>query len=193
MYTRREFFTRFRDALIEQLPVPAGGPSAVEAPSEPPRQAWVRPPGALPESAFLSTCTRCTDCQEACPYDSIRRLGPEFGDAAGTPAVIPEESPCYLCEDMPCIAACEPAALLPVKPSDVRMGLAVLKADDCYLSAGQPCDYCMTRCPLKPEAIAAGSNGLPIIDASHCAGCGVCAYLCPGDAIGIEPFNDIHE
>jgi len=148
---------------------------------------WLRPPGALPEPEFLTVCTQCTDCQEACPYDSIRRLGPEFGSASGTPAIIASESPCYLCEDMPCIVACEPRALLPVTRGDVRMGTAVLDADRCYLSQKQPCDYCLVRCPIGTTAIHVGTDGLPEIVEDHCAGCGVCAYLCPGDALRIEP------
>lgn len=150
-------------------------------------QRWLRPPGALPEPEFLKACTRCTDCQEACPYLAIRRLGPEFGDAVGTPAIIVEETPCYLCEDMPCIAACNDGALLATAPDQVRMGTAVLQYDLCYLSHGQPCDYCVKRCPLSDMAIAFGDNRLPVINTEGCAGCGVCAYLCPADALIIKP------
>ncbi|MCH8966781.1 MAG: 4Fe-4S binding protein [Planctomycetes bacterium] len=76
---------------------------------------WLRPPGALrDEDAFRSACTQCTACQDVCPHDSIRRLGTEFGVDAGTPAIIPDESPCYLCVDFPCIDVCEPGALQPL-------------------------------------------------------------------------------
>jgi len=156
---------------------------------EPDTRRWLRPPGALPESQFLSTCTRCTACQEVCPYQSIRRLGPELGSVAGTPAIIPDESPCYLCEDMPCIAACEPRALLPVPRADVRMGLAVIDEAACYVTQRQPCDYCVTRCPLRHEAIGWDESGFPRIVETGCTGCGVCAYLCPARAIAIAPIR----
>lgn len=72
---------------------------------------------------------------------------------------------------------------MPVR--QVRMGTARLNPSACYLAQGQPCDYCMVRCPLKDEAISMGPKGLPEIHASACAGCGVCAYLCPSDALSI--------
>lgn len=148
---------------------------------------WLRPPGALAEPEFLDKCTRCTDCLMACPHQAIRRLGPEFGDDFGTPAVIPLETPCYLCDDLPCVTACKTGALRCETRGEVDMGVAVLARDKCYLSQGQPCDYCIERCPLKSEAIVLGGNGLPLIDPQGCTGCGVCAYLCPADALTIVP------
>jgi ferredoxin-type protein NapG len=159
--------------------------------SQPP--AWLRPPGALNEAAFLETCTRCTACQEVCPYQSIRRLGPEFGAAAGTPAIIPNESPCYLCADTPCISSCEPRALVLTTPPDVNMGIAVLDRQTCYLSQGQPCDYCVKCCPLRDRAIAWGADGLPDVRDQDCTGCGVCAYLCPAGALSIMPAETLHQ
>ncbi len=193
--SRRDFFTRFSKSVIADAlhSVEALRSSIVQqaAPDgAPPPAVWLRPPGALREDRFHATCTRCTACQEACPYDSIRRLGPEFGVNADTPAIIPSESPCYLCEDMPCITACEPKALLPIGRGEVAMGIAEIRNADCYLSAGQPCDYCMTKCPLGSDAIALGEQGLPVVSSTGCTGCGVCAYLCPADAISIRPRHE---
>ena len=195
--SRRDFFGRFGRTLVGEVVETAGAVRQgvvraflVDEKKEEKAdvRSWLRPPGALPEAQFLTACTRCTACQEACPYDSIRRLGPELGTVSGTPAIVASESPCYLCEDMPCITACEPKALLPVSRGDVRMGTAVLDADRCYLSTNQPCDYCVVRCPIGNTAIYFGSDGLPAVSKDHCTGCGVCAYLCPGDALSIEPI-----
>lgn len=192
--TRRQFFSqvgrRLTSNVASACEVVGRSAAAVADIKEKPIQKWLRPPGALDEKAFLATCTKCTDCQTACPYDSVRRLGPEFGAGAGTPAIIPDESPCYLCEDMPCISVCEPGALRPLGRSAVSMGVAVLEVDRCYVAQGQPCDYCFTRCPLQGSAITRTDGGLPVITESGCAGCGVCAYLCPGDAIRIHPIQD---
>ncbi len=186
-YTRRQFFSGVAHALadsVEKMAVRAAKPFRDDAPPAPPSSPpFLRPPGARVEPAFLNTCTRCTDCIEACPYDSIRRLGPEFGDIAGTPGIIPDESPCYLCEDMPCISACEPAALMPTPREQVDMGLAVIDLTTCYQAAGQPCDYCVVRCPLKQTAIRMNEDDVPQIDPQGCVGCAVCAYLCPANAI----------
>jgi len=151
-----------------------------------PLRDWVRPPGALPDNdAFRTACTRCTDCIEACPYQSIRRLGPEWGADAGTPAIIPAESPCYLCDGLPCTVACGPGALRPTARRDVTMGLARIRYDACYQAQGQPCDYCVARCPLKGEAIRFDGGRRPVVSEENCTGCGVCAYLCPPNAIDI--------
>ena len=182
-YTRRGLLTGIARALAEGVPESCPRPPAL-----PP---FLRPPGAIDESAFHRTCTRCTDCLDACPHQAIRRLGPEFGEQAGTPAIIPEESPCLLCEDLPCIAACTTAALQPVPRRRVRMGTARIDLDRCYLAMGQPCDYCLTRCPLKREAIDLDDRGLPKIHDANCTGCGVCQFICPAPrgAVTVTPAH----
>lgn len=191
--TRRRFFGQLGRSLLADAVDALDSLRSEWASPDPPAadgpvtRRWLRPPGALPESQFLSTCTRCTACQEACSYQSIRRLGPEFASLAGTPAVIPHESPCYLCEDMPCIAACAPLALLRVPRKEARMGLAVIDASACHVAQGQPCDYCVARCPLRDAAILWDASGLPRVIEGRCTGCGVCAYLCPAQAIVIVP------
>jgi ferredoxin-type protein NapG len=175
--SRRQFFVDFGRVLIESLAKPRRAP----------RPIGVRPPGALPEPEFLKRCTRCTDCLEACPYDAISRLGAKYGGLEGTPIIVVEETPCYLCEDMPCIAVCEPESLTPISRAQVRMGTAELNERACYLSQGEPCDYCVSKCPLGEKAISLGAGGIPEIHGAGCAGCGVCAYLCPPSALTIIP------
>lgn len=154
---------------------------------------WLRPPGALPEKVFLRTCTRCTACQEACPHGSIRRLGSEFGRGAGTPVIVPQEAPCYLCAEMPCVTACAAGALQRRSPTDVAMGTARLDRERCHVTRGQPCDYCLKHCPLGAAAITRGHGGLPLVHAEACAGCGVCVYLCPAGALHIASTSERKE
>src|SRR5437867_393761 len=132
-------FVKHRDAPTEKAPAPA-------------RRDWLRPPGAAPESIFLARCTRCGDCVKVCPYGSIK-----FDQRNGSPVIFPDDIPCYLCEDFPCIAACGTEALLPVEGREqVRMGTAVVSHRDC--TAGQGCNACVSRCPT--DALAMDQIGL---------------------------------
>ncbi|MCK6473613.1 MAG: 4Fe-4S dicluster domain-containing protein [Planctomycetes bacterium] len=148
---------------------------------------FLRPPGALPEPQFLEACTRCDDCVAACPHMAIRKAGGEFGDALrATPIILPRLAACRLCLHWRCIDVCRPQALRrPAERKDVRMGMARIEAKKCYAFQGQPCDYCVSKCPLKRDAIAFDENRRPVVNEDGCVGCGVCAELCPGEAIGI--------
>jgi len=150
-----------------------------------------RPPGAIEEGVFLLTCTRCAACADACPHDAIVVAREDQGVAVGTPIIRPAESPCRLCEDMPCIAACEDDALL---PSDrVKMGTAHISMTNCLAYAGQICDYCFTQCPLRRTAIVMEGRKTRVIE-DECVGCGICEEICPapGGAITVIPSNDSH-
>jgi ferredoxin-type protein NapG len=106
------------------------------------------------------------------------------------PIIIAKESPCYLCPELPCIAACLTKALLPLKdPSKVRMGLAVVSRDDC--TADQGCQSCVARCPV--EALSTNFNDLyPVVDEAKCVGCGMCEETCStvNDRIAITVISE---
>ncbi|MEK7865867.1 MAG: 4Fe-4S dicluster domain-containing protein [Planctomycetota bacterium] len=149
----------------------------------------VRPPGALPERAFLDKCTRCDACIRACPHFVVRKAGPELGARiGGTPVLDPRENPCRFCDGLPCIAACEPGALVaPAAGAKARIGLARVDKDRCFMALGQPCDYCQKSCPVRPRAIKVGGFRVPaVVDAATCTGCGECAQICPAKAVRIQ-------
>ena len=130
-----------------------------EQPAPPPvRTDWLRPPGAADEALFLERCTQCGDCAKVCPYGSIT-----FHPQNGTPVIFADRMPCYLCEDVPCIAACATEALLPVEGREqIRMGLAVVSHQVC--TAWHPCPAVQTLCETiaRPNRICSrpstGSN-----------------------------------
>lgn len=180
---RSLLFGRFLRELEE--PAPA-------TPVLPPRRAvtlpLLRPPGAIEESAFLESCTRCDACIKACPHDALVGASPRLRDAAGTPIIAPSLAPCLLCDARPCISACETGALLPQLPS--AMGTARIDPTTCLAHQNSFCSTCAERCPV-PGAIVV-EFGRPRVDASACVGCGVCQYHCPApeNAIAILPnFN----
>ncbi len=121
-YGRRDFlkdsvFSTVRAAheLVKQ----ADGLPAEPLPP-PVRVDWLRPPGAVAEHLFLERCTKCNDCVVACPPGAIVAHPQD-----GTPVVFADQSPCLLCEDLPCITACRVDALVPVEGmGQVHMGIA---------------------------------------------------------------------
>jgi MauM/NapG family ferredoxin protein len=141
----------------------------------------LRPPGAQPEPLFLAMCTRCDACTAACPHEAI---AVHYGAGAphdGTPYLWNlSQSPCLLCEDMPCIAACPTEALLPTQPAEVRIGEAVLDTLTCTAFRGSGCKTCYDVCPFPDQAIEIREN-LPFVLPDACTGCGICQHHCPTD------------
>jgi ferredoxin-type protein NapG len=157
----------------------------------------LRPPGAAPEADFLGTCIRCGLCVEACPYETLSLATPGAAGSAGLPSFTPRDVPCYLCQDIPCTAACPSGALDVALVSDdagaldinrSRMGLAVMDYKNCIAAWGLRCDACYRVCPLIDKAITiemtrnerTGRHAvlLPKVDPDHCTGCGLCEHAC---------------
>ena len=105
--------------------------------------------------------------------------------------LMPAQNPCVFCAGLPCVAACKTGALVPPAPgAPVRIGLAVVDNARCYMGQGQPCDYCVKECPVKPKAISVTARGLSAgVNAGLCTGCGECAQICPANAISIEAMR----
>jgi MauM/NapG family ferredoxin protein len=141
---------------------------------------YLRPPGALPEVAFLTACTRCGDCITACPPFALRKVPASAGFAAGTPYIDPDLQACTACPTMPCAAACPTDAL--TLPSEGWAGyrLATLEfiPERCVTFAGTPCRACADACPIGTRALAIDADGHPVLKAEGCVGCGVCVRAC---------------
>lgn len=90
---------------------------------------YVRPPGALPEAAFLGACTRCGECMTACPVHALLPLGSETGFASGTPVLRPDVNACVMCLDMPCASHCPTDALAVPDDNWRRVKLARITID----------------------------------------------------------------
>lgn len=152
---------------------------------------YLRPPGAIAEKRFLAACVRCGKCAQACPYRSIVMAGGEAGVGIGTPHIIPRETPCYLCADLPCVKACPSGALDKGLSGveQVAMGTAVIvDREGCLSIRGLRCEVCYRQCPLIDKAITietrhnvrTGEHTImePVIHKDKCVGCGICEKVC---------------
>jgi ferredoxin-type protein NapG len=148
----------------------------------------LRPPGALDEASFLSTCTKCDDCARACPYQAITHAPARYKHAAGTPMIDPVAAPCHMCPDTPCVTACKPGALRNGRP--LKMGTAVIQGFQCLAFQKSFCTVCSEQCPV--DGAIGIDGGKPVINDAACTGCGVCQYACPApqNAILVLPLRD---
>ena len=173
-YGRRHFL---KDSLVSVVKTAHEFTKHRDTPSDqansqaPVREDWLRPPGAVSESMFLDRCTRCGDCIKACPHSAVA-----VHPRDGFPIIFPDQAPCYLCDDVPCVSACETDALVAVQHiGDVRMGLAVVSPKTC--TAEQGCNACVSQCPT--HALSMDFDALRVIVSdAQCVGCGICEYTC---------------
>lgn len=167
---------------IDAVPATSFGNQPQETPVVP----LFRPPGAVEESMFLERCTKCGDCQTACPYQAIRPANDRLSAANGTPTIEADHQACLMCPDFPCITACQTGALQSTSPKVI--GTAVIKPELCLAGQGQPCRECVDQCP-EPGAITTQGSA-PIVIADACTGCGVCRAACvaPDNAVVLMPI-----
>ncbi len=161
----------------------------------------IRPPGALKEQDFLGVCVRCGLCVRDCPYDILTLAKPEEPVATGTPYFVARQTPCEMCEDIPCVKACPTGALSPAlkEITKAQMGLAVLvDQENCLNFLGLRCDICYRVCPVLDRAITleqrlnprTGKHALfiPVVHSDACTGCGKCEKACPLETAAIKIY-----
>jgi ferredoxin-type protein NapG len=157
----------------------------------------LRPPGARDEGDFNAKCIKCGQCVRACPYDTLSLASAGETVPIGTPFFLARETPCYMCPDIPCKNACPTGALNPMLKDidEARMGLAVIDIENCLSWQGLRCEICHRECPLTNQAITVEHNPrrlskhalfVPIVNSSHCTGCGICEKACPTDEAAIR-------
>jgi ferredoxin-type protein NapG len=89
---------------------------------------------------------------------------------------------CHLCNDWPCVEACEPGALIhPEQESDEVESLPYIahveiNTQTCLPYLGPECGACASSCPV-PGALLWDMEK-PRIDPETCVGCSLCREAC---------------
>jgi ferredoxin len=159
----------------------------------------VRPPGSVPEEAFLQMCIRCGECFKACPNNVLQPEGFQQGlEGLWTPLVNADwagcESSCNACGQVCPTGAIR--ALTMEEKRVARMGLAIVNETTCLPLIGkEACQLCVDECSAAGyDAIefqqvhtqvdeegrpVEGSGFLaPVVIADRCVGCGLCQTRC---------------
>ncbi|GFH62354.1 MAG: 4Fe-4S ferredoxin [Candidatus Desulfovibrio kirbyi] len=158
----------------------------------------IRPPGAVPESRFLTLCLRCGECMKVCPGNALQPAWLAAGtEGMFSPLLTLRRGPC----DPGCAACgqiCPTRAIAPLPLAEkqwAKVGTAVVNRQTCLAWAeNRSCVVCQEVCPygavnpVQPEGAAVP---MPVVNTAHCFGCGYCECHCPVrvSAIVIQPLN----
>lgn len=142
-------------------------------------EAVLRPPWAMPESVFRSTCTRCDACIQVCPTHILAR------GEGGFPIVDFSSSECTFCGD--CLTACRTGALKRDAAS-LPWTLRASMSEGCLAKRNVECRVCGETCGagairFRPRR---GGVALPELNEAACTGCGACVAPCPVQAIAMS-------
>jgi MauM/NapG family ferredoxin protein len=158
----------------------------------------IRPPGALPEPAFLDRCLRCGQCMKVCPTNGLQPSWFAAGaEGMFSPILVARRGPCEP-DCHACGAVCPTGAIhnLPLEEKRwAKIGTAVVEPGYCLAWAEnracvvceEVCPYGAIKCEQRPGAVAP----VPVVKAERCYGCGYCEQHCPVrlPAIVVRPLN----
>ncbi|HHC72582.1 MAG TPA: ferredoxin-type protein NapF [Thiotrichales bacterium] len=133
------------------------------------------PPWSVDPQRFLSLCTRCGDCLEACPEGILSMVG------GGYPEVRFDRGECTFCGE--CAEVCRPGAL---RAEGEPWRLRAVVGAECLVHGGVACQVCGDHCDAGAIRFIhrAGRMPAPVLDRDACNGCGACYAPCPTRAIG---------
>lgn len=163
---RRRFFIQAKEKLKWTAAI------GLEHLLKPGKTEHLFPPGAVEKIEFAGLCTRCGNCQRACPNNAISPLTEGVNTIElGLPSLRPEIQPCSLC--LECVEACPSGAL--TKNAPIKIGVAEVDKGKCMAWQGVLCGNCTHYCVHNGISL---ETKKPIINLENCIGCGKCAQSC---------------
>ena len=159
----------------------------------------IRPPGSVPEDAFVQLCIRCGQCIKVCPNNVLQPAGFEQGlHCLWTPKVVADwsgcEPSCNNCGQV-CPTGAVRALMLEEKQA-ARIALAQVDRRTCLPHAGRgACQLCVDECQMagydaieftraggevdeKGEPVEGSGYLAPVVREDRCVGCGLCQMRC---------------
>lgn len=143
----------------------------------------IRPPGALPEEAFVAVCTGCGECLKVCPNNALQSTFLEAGLAGlYTPRLVARIGYCEeFCNF--CGRVCPTEAIRPLTIEEkrfIQIGVAHIDKTRCIAwDTDKICLVCQEQCSY--HAIVGDEKKRPIVKEEKCTGCGICENKCPVD------------
>lgn len=153
-------------------------------------QRLLRPPGSLPENAFVTACVRCGECMKVCPTNTLQPAVGEGGlEALGSPVIVPRAGACSM-SCTRCGQVCPTRAIEPFTAKEkcyLYLGTASVNRSECIAWAfGRSCVICDEACPYDAISAEVSATGVlqPVVNEHVCVGCGMCEYVCPVEPLG---------
>lgn len=139
----------------------------------------IRPPWSGDESHFLTHCTRCDACINACENNILQR------GAGGYPSVNFKNNECSFC--YACAQACPESLFSPrhTRAWDLQFTIG----DACLAYQSVECRRCQDSCEPMAIIFRPTLSGIyqPQLNSQLCNGCGACAASCPVHAFASDP------
>lgn len=138
----------------------------------------IRLPWLKNDLVFTDSCTRCGECEKACPEQIIKQ-----GDG-GFPFIDFSIAECSFCQE--CVKSCK-EDLFDLTKESAWEHKATVK-DTCLNNQSVYCRSCAESCETEALEFNFTTTTMvtPNVVAEDCTGCGACVSICPSQAIEIK-------